>query len=191
MGCDTEYKTNTKSTETNKKHPLFSLCGNRGCFTLYDLFFLGLVCQAVNEPRDEETQCKAQHKAAQHIGGEVHIQVQPGKGDEIPWPGGEKAMKAASTSAGTPNFRFCSQSAKAAAKAEAVCPEGKECPWGRLTRMVIAVFTSQGRGRANSGLRKKCPAAMYSTSATAMAKPALRVRRKSRSSRVKAIQISP
>ena len=82
MGCDTEYKTNTKSTETNKKHPLFSLCGNRGCFTLYDLFFLGLVCQAVNEPRGEETQCNAQHKAAQHIGGEVHIQVQPGKGDE-------------------------------------------------------------------------------------------------------------
>ena len=57
--------------------------------------------------------------------------------------------------------------------------------------MVMVVLMSQGRGRANSGLRKKCPAAIYSTSATAMAKPALRVRRKSRSSRVKAIQISP
>lgn len=45
-------------------------------------FFLRLVCQPVNEPRGEETQCNAQHKAAQHIGGEVHIQVQPGKGDE-------------------------------------------------------------------------------------------------------------
>lgn len=100
-------------------------------------------------------------------------------------------MKAASTSAGTPNFRFCSQSAKAAAKAEAVCPEGKECPWGRLTRMVIAVFTSQGRGRANSGLRMQSPATRYSTSAVAMAHPALRVRRKSSKSSVNAIQISP
>ena len=57
-------------------------CSSGGCFTLYDLFFLGLVCQTVNEPRGEETQCNAQHKAAQYIGGEVHIQVQPGKGDE-------------------------------------------------------------------------------------------------------------
>lgn len=119
-------------------------------FFLYDLLFLLAIRHIVCKCGGRSAQCDAQHCAAKDIGGEVHIEVQPGKGDK-----------------------------------------GCQHQRGRATSMVMEVLRSQGRGRANSGLRKKCPAAMYSTSATAMAKPALRVRRKSRSSRVNAIQISP
>ena len=71
-----------------------------------------------------------------------------------------KPMSAASQRAGTPSLRFCRQSANAAAKPDAVCPEGKDQPWGRATSVSISGRRSQGRGRANSGFKAQWPASM-------------------------------
>ena len=71
-----------------------------------------------------------------------------------------KPMNPASARAGTPSLRFCSQSAKAAAKAEDVCQEGKDQPCGRATSVSISGRRSQGRGRANSGFKAQWPASI-------------------------------
>ena len=71
-----------------------------------------------------------------------------------------KPINPASTKAGVPSLRFCRQRAKAAAKAEDVCPEGNDQPWGRATSVSISGRISQGRGRANSGFKRKWPEIM-------------------------------
>lgn len=49
---------------------------------LYDLLFLGAIRHMVCDCGGRSAQRHAQHGAAENIGGEMHIEVQPGKGDK-------------------------------------------------------------------------------------------------------------
>ena len=49
---------------------------------LYNLLFLFAIRHMVCKCGGRSAQCDAQHRAAKDIGGEVHIEVQPGKGDK-------------------------------------------------------------------------------------------------------------
>ena len=144
---------------------------------LYDLLFLETIRYIFRDCGSRSAQCDAQHWAAEDIGGEVYIEVQPGKGD-----------------------KGC-QHQRGRAQLSVLQPErvggrhpGSGVPGGE--GMPMRTRHQHGDGGVDIAGAEAIAivldgAAMYSTSATAMAKPALRVRRKSRSSRVNAIQISP
>ena len=147
---------------------------------LYNLLFLFAIRHIVCDCGGRSAQCDAQHCAAEDIGGEVHIEVQPGKGD-----------KGCQHQRGRAQLSVLQPKRVGSRHPGSGVPGGEGMPMRTRHQHGDGGVDIAGAGRANSGLRKKCPAAMYSTSATAMAKPALRVHRKSRSSRVNAIQISP
>ena len=79
------------------------------------------------------------------------------------------------TTAGIHKRLFSKYRAAVAAKAEPVCPDGKEKSVGLAISRFTAVFTSQGLALATKGFKNKLQHKVSKISATRMLAPARRV----------------
>lgn len=79
LGPGTEPESTAPGRIIEQKGRCTHLCSD---LFLYDLLFLETIRHIVCKCGGRSAQCDAQHCAAEDIGGEVHIEVQPGKGDK-------------------------------------------------------------------------------------------------------------
>lgn len=79
LGPGTEPESAAPGRIIEKKGRCTHLCSDR---FLYNLLFIFAIRHIVCKCGGRCAQCDAQHRAAKDIGGEVHIEVQPGKGDK-------------------------------------------------------------------------------------------------------------